>query len=154
MGHFSRGARTGPQRARLRSFLLVLLIASLVAGCASSPPSSSSTGPTTSTPGATPGTSTGSPATGKAASAALEVVSTTTYRDATGNFHVVGEVIDHGPQNASYIDVRGEFKDANGTLVKSDTTVVMRTTVPAGEKGPFDLFTKDPGQRIATFPSP
>jgi hypothetical protein len=126
--------------------LVVSLIFLLVAGCAS--PSPTTSPPTTATDGApAAGSSTVAPS----SDARVEILSSRAFHDHVGNYHVVGEIVNHGPKNASFAEIAASFFDAEGKPAGEGTGYVWRTNVPAGQKGPFDVLEQDKEGKLASY---
>jgi len=70
----------------------------------------------------------------------LQILSSNTYLDEAGYFHVVGEVQNSSPANAQFVQVTGTFYDNNNQVVGTHYTYTNPSDIPAGGKAPFEII--------------
>jgi hypothetical protein len=70
----------------------------------------------------------------------LAVINQVQYQDSYDTWHVSGEVQNNGSQPVKYVKLSIELFDKSNTSLKTDTTYVARSTIPAGEVSPFMYY--------------
>lgn len=76
---------------------------------------------------------------------ALTIVSSSSYTDGLGTFHVAGEVRNNSPEYMEFVEITGTFFDAAGQEVASDYIYTHADFVAPGETAGFDLIVVDGG---------
>lgn len=69
----------------------------------------------------------------------LEMLSSSSYIDDIGYFHVVGEVKNNSPTAVSFVQVSGTFYDVNNKVVETTFTYTNPSDIVPGGTAPFDL---------------
>ncbi len=69
----------------------------------------------------------------------LQILSSNSYIDEAGYFHVVGEVQNNSPTSAQFVQVTGTFYDNNNQVVGTQFTYTNPSDIGSGQKAPFDL---------------
>lgn len=73
----------------------------------------------------------------------LTVVSSSSYSDDIGTFHVAGEVRNNGAELMEFVEIAGTFFDAAGQVVGSESTYTHTDFVAPAEAAGFDLAVPD-----------
>lgn len=82
----------------------------------------------------------------------IQIVSTSTYADDFGNFHVIGEVNNTSIDPQTNIVVTALLSDTNtNVLVGNHSTLSSIGTLRQGELSPFDIIIQDPQQILGKF---
>jgi hypothetical protein len=74
----------------------------------------------------------------------LEVGSASGYTDANGAYHLVGEIINHGDKNSTYVEVDAAFYDANNKVIDVSTAYTNPKEILPGAKEPFEIVSSAP----------
>ena len=69
----------------------------------------------------------------------LEILSSSSYIDDIGYFHVVGEVKNNSPTAVSFVQVSGTFYDINNKVVGTTFSYTNPSDIVPGGTAPFDL---------------
>ena len=70
---------------------------------------------------------------------ALQILSSSSYIDEAGYFHVVGELQNNSPSSLNFVQVTGTFYDINNKVVGTTFTYTNPSDIMAGGTAPFDL---------------
>lgn len=70
----------------------------------------------------------------------ISIRSMTGYLDYTGDYYLAGEVINNGTQNVEQVEILGNFYDADGQLIKTDSIRAMLDVIEPGATSPFEFF--------------
>ncbi|MDI6690478.1 MAG: FxLYD domain-containing protein [Candidatus Bathyarchaeota archaeon] len=83
----------------------------------------------------------------------LEILSNSSYIDAVGCMHVVGEIKNIATGNATYVKVIATFYNSTGHVVATDFTYSDPSDISPGQKAPFDvlLIHKNRAPLVATY---
>jgi hypothetical protein len=86
-------------------------------------------------------------------SGGLAFRNTSTYTEPDGQAYViVGEVVNNGPQDLHYLELKVRLYDASGAVLREDYGIAMFEIVPAnGGLAPFEAYIVDPPANIARF---
>jgi hypothetical protein len=71
------------------------------------------------------------------------ILSQSTYVDSTGNLHIVGEVINESFQPLRFVQIIATFYDFNNSVIGTDFTFTSPSTIPPGQRAPFDIIVSD-----------
>jgi hypothetical protein len=71
------------------------------------------------------------------------ILSHSTYVDSTGNLHIVGEVINESFQSLRFVQIIATFYDSNNSVIGTDFTFTSPSTIPPGQRAPFDIIVSD-----------
>lgn len=74
----------------------------------------------------------------------LEVIPGDSYIDMAGFYHHVGEVVNNGPETATFVEVSGAFYDSNGRAVDAAFGHTSPENIPAGGKTSYELLVIGP----------
>ncbi len=74
----------------------------------------------------------------------LRTISSSSYIDSMGVYHVAGEVQNNGSVDEGSVEIIGTFYDAYGQVVGAGFTYAEPSAVPAGLTVPFDLTFNSP----------
>jgi predicted secreted protein with PEFG-CTERM motif len=66
------------------------------------------------------------------------------YVDAVGFYHQVGEVVNHGEEVATFVEVSGAFYDSSGRVVDAGFGFTSPENIPPGGKAPFEIMLVGP----------
>lgn len=70
----------------------------------------------------------------------LEILSHNSFTDSIDYLHVVGEVKNNSPSDATFVKVIGTFYNSNGQVVATDYTYTNPSDIAAGDKAPFEII--------------
>lgn len=73
----------------------------------------------------------------------VAVMSSTGYRDPSGNYRVVGEVQNIGNQAVNFVQVTAQFYDSGNNPVDSRFDLTLLYVILAGRKSPFEIALLD-----------
>jgi hypothetical protein len=74
----------------------------------------------------------------------LEVIPGDSYIDAAGFYHHVGEVVNNGPETATFVEVSGAFYDSGGRAVDAAFGYTSPEDIPAGGRAAYELLVIGP----------
>jgi len=77
------------------------------------------------------------------AAAEMRLLSDTGYVDPSGNYHVVGEILNTGDEAAKYVIVNVTFYDSQNAFITDRIDLTMLNVVMAQRKSPFDVALLD-----------
>jgi hypothetical protein len=82
----------------------------------------------------------------------IQVISTSTYTDDLGNFHIIGEVNNTSTQSQIDIVITAILSDTNNnTVVGNHSAFSSISTLRQGELSPFDIVIQNPQQILGKF---
>lgn len=82
----------------------------------------------------------------------IQVISTSTYTDDLGNFHIIGEVNNTSTQSQIDIVITAILYDTNNnTVVGNHSAFSSISTLRQGELSPFDIVIQNPQQILGKF---
>ena len=82
----------------------------------------------------------------------IQVISTSTYTDDSGNFHIIGEVNNTSTQSQKDVEITAILSDTtNNTVVGNHSTFSSTSTLRQGELSPFDIVIQNPQQILGKF---
>ena len=74
------------------------------------------------------------------ASISASIVSSSHWTDSVGYMHVVGEVVNNGPQNEQFVEIDATYYNVSNAPIGTDFTFSALDTLSPGEKSPFVLL--------------
>ena len=82
----------------------------------------------------------------------VQIISTSTYTDDLGNFHIIGEVNNTSTQPQNNIVITAILSDkTNNTVVGNHSSFSSIDTLRTGELSPFDIVINNPQQILGKF---
>ncbi len=82
----------------------------------------------------------------------IQIMSTSTYIDEVGNFHIIGEVNNTSTQSQNNIAITALLSDTtNNIVVGNHSAFTSIGTLRTGELSPFDIIIRDPQQILGKF---
>ena len=82
----------------------------------------------------------------------VQILSTSTYTDDFGNFHIIGEVNNTSTQSQNNIVITAILSDTtNNTVVGNHSSFSSVDTLRTGELSPFDIIINNPQQILGKF---
>lgn len=73
----------------------------------------------------------------------LQILSNSSHTDATGTFHVVGEIKNTGTATSTSTEVYATYYDQTGKVVDSSFTLTNPDSIAPGSTAPFDITSMD-----------
>ena len=73
--------------------------------------------------------------------------------DEIGTYHLVGEVTNRGNNGTTYVEVSGEFFDANHKIIDVADTFTTPSDLQPSQTAPFDLTVSSPNAKYILFGS-
>ncbi len=70
----------------------------------------------------------------------LKVLSSNSFIDGIGYYHVVGEIENGTPESVSYVQATGTFYDKNNNVVGTSYSYTSPSDLGPGEKAPFEII--------------
>jgi hypothetical protein len=105
------------------------------------PPPQISPPPSTSPPVAEQPTETNKPTTTiKPQGGTLKVLSSSSFVDSIGFYHIVGEIQNGTPDSVTFVQVSATFYDKNNNVVGTSFTYTNPRDLSAGDKAPFEII--------------
>jgi len=77
------------------------------------------------------------------AEGSVEILSSTGYLDASGNYRVVGEVQNVGSQAVNFVQISATFYDSHNDVIDSRFDLTMLYVILDGRKSPFEIALLD-----------
>jgi hypothetical protein len=77
---------------------------------------------------------------------AQSIPSSSSYTNAAGTYHVVGEVENNSTVNIDDVIVAGTFYDTDNKVVGTAFAPTLPFDIQSGQKAPFDMMVFDQGQ--------
>ncbi len=86
-------------------------------------------------------------------SSSIQVMSTSTYTDDLGNFHIIGEVNNTSTQPQTDIVITALLSDTttSNTIIGNHSAFTSIGTLRTGELSPFDIVIQDSRQNLGKF---
>jgi hypothetical protein len=78
------------------------------------------------------------------AAGAISILSSSSFTDDIGYYHVVGEVTNQGSQKATFVKVSGAFYNSSNTVVAADFTYTDPKDLESGQTAPFEIIVNAP----------
>jgi len=85
------------------------------------------------------------------ADAGVTLLSSSSFTDSIGAFHVVGEVRNDTGQAIEFVNIIGTFTDSAGNFLATEDTFTTLDVLAAGDIAPFDLLLTTPPAGISQY---
>jgi hypothetical protein len=81
----------------------------------------------------------------------ITLLSSSSYTDSIGAYHVVGEVRNDTGQTVEFVNIIGTYTDSAGTFLATADTYTTLNILASGDISPFDLLLTNPPAGIAQY---